>query len=47
MQETNHSFTELKTKLLGKLADRGCTTITITGYTDYAPINRRIMRHCI
>lgn len=32
MQETNHSFTELKTELLEKLRDRGCTTITITGY---------------
>ena len=32
MQEKNHSFTELRTELLGKLADRGCTPITITGY---------------
>ncbi len=32
MQETNHSFTELRTELLGKLGDRGCTPITITGY---------------
>ena len=32
MQETNHSFTELKTELLEKLRNRGCTTITITGY---------------
>ena len=32
MQETNHLFTELRTELLGKLGDRGCTPITITGY---------------
>ena len=32
MQEKNHSFTELRTELLGKLSDRGCTPITITGY---------------
>ena len=32
MQETNHSFTELRAELLGKLGDRGCTPITITGY---------------
>ena len=32
MQEKNYSFTELRTELLGKLGDRGCTPITITGY---------------
>lgn len=32
MQEKNHLFMELKTELLGKLGDRGCTPITITGY---------------
>lgn len=32
MQEKNHSFTGLRTELLGKLAYRGCTPITITGY---------------
>ena len=32
MQEQNHSFMELRTELIRKLRDRGCTTITITGY---------------
>ena len=32
MQETNHSFTKLRTELLEKLGDWGCTPITITGY---------------
>ena len=32
MQEQNYSFAELRTELLRKLGDRGCTPITITGY---------------
>lgn len=32
MREHNHSFLELRTELLEKLGDRGCTPITITGY---------------
>lgn len=32
MQEQNYSFMELRTNLLKKLGDRGCTPITITGY---------------
>ncbi|MCR5468124.1 MAG: tyrosine-type recombinase/integrase [Lachnospiraceae bacterium] len=32
MQEQNYSFLELRTALLKKLGDRGCTPITITGY---------------
>ena len=32
MQEQNYSFTELRTELLEKLRNLGCTPITITGY---------------
>lgn len=32
MREQKNSFTELKSELLRKLGDRGCTPITITGY---------------
>ena len=32
MQEQNHSFEELETRLLEKLKDQGCTSITIAGY---------------
>ena len=32
MQEQNYSFAELRTELLRKLSDRGCTPTTITSY---------------
>lgn len=32
MQEQNYSFEELRTALLEKLRDQGCTPITVTGY---------------